>query len=187
MLTTAARLGSYRPIPDAAAGVLIECLKAADAWLKGRIGTAVESDSYTRRLSGEGVAMLRLPDWPLTAVSSLTLDGAALTVLVGSATDTGQDVFADADGLLWMRNDDVFTKGRGNILITYTAGYASTAIPEDLQQACVVLTWLIAEERTRIGIGGKTLGPEQINLVVRNSKDYDTMIEQAIRNARRGF
>lgn len=185
MLTTIGAVKDYKAVSETSVGALTMCLKSADAWIKARIGTPVESDTYTSRLSGEGVAMLRLPHWPLISISSLVVDGSAWTVLAGTDADTNQDAYADENGLIWARNGQVFARGYGNVLVTYAAGYAT--VPFDLQMACIILTHLIFAESTRVGVGGKTLGPEQINLMVRNVKDYDTLIEQPIRNARRGF
>ncbi len=43
-----------------------------------------------------------------------------------------------------------------------------------------MLTLLLVEERTRVGVKAKTIGPENISQYIRESKDYETYIESAI-------
>jgi len=170
-LTTAARVQRLRPLGDKTEVLerLADCLAAASAWFEGTTGPILTA-SYTERLSGGLSSVLKLMHKPCTAVTSLTVNGSTWSVLTSAGTDTGQEVFLPSHGMWLEARGYLWPKGNGNIQITYTAGYAT--IPEDIQQAVALLTLLLMEETNRLGIGGKTLGSEQINLVVRNAKDY---------------
>ena len=170
-LTTAARVQSLRPLGDKSEVLqrLTECLAAASVWFEGATGP-IASASYTERLSGGLSPLLKLTHKPCTAVTSLRVNGSTWNVLTSAATDTGQEAFLPPHGMWLEARGYLWPKGSGNIQITYTAGYAT--IPEDVQQAVAMLTLLLMEETNRLGIGAKTLGSEQINLVVRNTKDY---------------
>jgi hypothetical protein len=170
-LTTAARVQHIRPLGDNTDVLarLADCLAAASAWFEGATGPILTA-SYTERLSGGLSTALKLSHKPCTAVASLTVDGTTWHVLTSATADTGQEVFLPSHGMWLETRGYLWPKGSGNILITYTAGYA--AVPEDIQQSVALLTLLLMEESNRLGVGAKTLGAEQINLVVRNAKDY---------------
>ena len=57
----------------------------------------------------------------------------------------------------------MFTKGRMNVTLRYTAGYA--VIPMDIQQVCMELVGKKYRERDRIGQTSKTLAGEIVSFV----------------------
>ena len=80
-------------------------------------------------------------EYPITAIASVYDD-----------TDRvyGADTAIDVDDLIWGEHNGVspgvieydkgvFTKGRKNIKITYTAGYSANDMPEDLKMAVMKL------------------------------------------------
>lgn len=87
------------------------------------------SQSYSTVLSGIGGRRLLLPNTPVTAVSSLTIDDEAIPASTGRYVPGY--VFDDLG--IWLRYYD-FCRGPLNIALTYTAGYAT--VPQDLARAC---------------------------------------------------
>jgi hypothetical protein len=174
-LTTAERVQHIKALGDKADVIsrLEECLAAASAWFETAVGPILTA-SYTERLSGGLSPVLKLAHKPCTAVTSLSVNGTTWRVLTSAVVDTGQEVFLPSHGMWLEARGYLWPKGNGNILITYTAGYGATAevLPDDIQQSVALVTLLLMEESNRLGIGAKTLGPEQINLVIRNAKDY---------------
>lgn len=164
---------AFKAVPSADLAIADTCMDAADAFLKRRIGYEIESASYTERLSGSGTAVLKPRRWPITAVTSLTVDEDSWdTLLYSDTTDSDEETFLPEHGK-WLeaRFGSVFTAGVGNILIVYTGGY--TTIPEDLKLAAVLLTHLLLAERTKLGEGSRTQGPESIQQILRNAeRDY---------------
>jgi hypothetical protein len=169
-LITATELDQFRQTPPSAADLVTACIGAAEAWMIGRLGYDPAATTYTGAYyMGNGTPLLRLTGRPITAVTSLTMDSETLTVLAQGGTDSGQPVLIPAHGK-WLRyRGGLFTNG-STIKITYAAGYAT--IPAGLKLATCILTWIVLEERNRVGMAGKSIGPEQINQLARQSSDY---------------
>jgi hypothetical protein len=147
-------------------------LTAVDAYLKRAVGRAIESAEYTQVLSGSGTPILAVPQWPVTAVSSLVVDEATWAVMLQTATaDLGEQCFLPDHGK-WLeaRGGEVFPLGWGNVRVKYTAGYAT--VPSDLALACVMLTGIVWKERNLLGDGYRTLGDSTVQQVIRNPREY---------------
>lgn len=163
-------------------------LTVADKWVKTYIGTAIESASYTERLSGDGTPLLKPRHWPITAVTTLTVDEDSWSTLLSTnATDSDEEVFLPAHGL-WLeaRYGSVFPSGVGNVVIVYTAGYTSATMPADLKHATTTLVHLLLSERTKVGQGSRTIGPESINQILRDPNEYGIIKDTLNHYRRRG-
>lgn len=91
---------------------------------------------------------------------------------VNSTTETLTELL---DYILRQKNDTknpgivrllagVWPQGSDNILITYTAGYASASIPADLVQAQIDwVSYILGNKESRIGISSYRLGQFSIN------------------------
>jgi uncharacterized phiE125 gp8 family phage protein len=150
-LTTVANVKDYLDLAvttkDALLGRLVS---AASAWIKSWTNRDFTSGSYSQVLDGNDAAGIMLDQYPVTAVSSLTIDGVA----VPSTSYT-------VDGaLLRLTDGTVFRKDVGNVLITYTAGFVT--IPADVEQACIELVAWRFTERSRIQQVSKSMGGEVV-------------------------
>jgi len=83
--------------------------------------TIAETEYVDEEYSGDGSSLLALRSYPVTSVSSVTIDDVAVTYEVDYER-----------GMLW--NSAGWTKGTNNIKVTYTAGYST--VPEALQELC---------------------------------------------------
>jgi hypothetical protein len=135
---------------------------AQDTVLLGRLVTAVSAYivSYLSRpiLSGPQVyrangtfaqAGFQLPFLPVTAVASVTVDGIPST-----------DFSWTPEGVLVV-NDLTITKGWGNVVVSYTAGFAAT--PPEIEQVAIEMVALKYRERSRVGEVSKQVGGETIS------------------------
>lgn len=85
--------------------------------------------TYSRVLNGHGGDRMSLPDFPITAVSAVTVDGVPIQA---SATPVQSGfVFSETQVLL---RGYRFCRGVQNVAINYTAGFSP--IPADLRRAC---------------------------------------------------
>lgn len=106
------------------------------------------SATYNEVYDGHGGGRLMVRNWPITAVSSLSVDGQAITSAI-SPINVGYR-FADRSVVLsW---DQQFCRGLQNIAISYTAGY--NPIPLDLQMAC--MEWMKSTYLARTRDSGVT-------------------------------
>ena len=166
-------------VPPDAAGVTQEALDAAEQWFLTAIGREIESSTYTQRLSGDGTCILYTPQWPITSVESLKVDEDEWGVLTSDdLTDSDEETYLPVHGR-WLegRNGLTFPMSP-TIVIEYTAGYAE--VPADVRYCVVMMARLLIRERNRLGEGAKSLGPENIQQVVRDHKAYP-LIEATIK------
>lgn len=120
-------------------------------------GRVFVSRSITQTLDGPGGPLLYLRGYPVTAVSSFTLDGDAVS---------SEDYVLDADAGILKRESGVWTAGVGNYVITYTAGYARASLPSSVLTLGAellrarYLTWSANGDAFQsVQMGGTTLTP----------------------------
>ena len=182
-LTTLDRLRELRSglVPDDTLGTqrATDCLTAASLWLSRQapIGEVTEFDIWTQ---ADG-RVLPVPLKPIISVDGLTVDGLAWTVLDAGDSDAGQWAVIDASRFFIASRFGRFPAGVGNIRLEYTGGFDTTpdkdtglltGVPDDVQQAVAMLAGILIEETNRLGITAKSLGPENVNMIARNVKDY---------------
>lgn len=122
-------------------GTVARLISATSAQIQTFIGYQIASASYARTFNGNGGTQILLPDRPITAVASVTVDG--IPILPASPPNDGfvfdsKFVYLSQYGSWrghWIQR---FTRGAQNVAISYTAGYAAT--PLDVEQAC--LDWI---------------------------------------------
>lgn len=104
----------------------------------------LESTTHTDVMDGPGGSVMVLPNYPITAVTSLKIDG----VSIPARPAVGEMGFSYNDFSIRLHGYR-FPRDFGNIEITYTAGY--TVVPDDLKQAVIETVVLRYNERRRIG------------------------------------
>ncbi|HYA07492.1 MAG TPA: hypothetical protein VEF90_16525 [Xanthobacteraceae bacterium] len=125
-------------------GIIAALISSVSTQIQNFIGYQIASANYTRTFNGTGGKKLLLPDRPVTAVASLTID----TISIPAASPPSWGYLFDTKFLYLYEHHghwglspgfvSGFTRGVQNVVVSYTAGYA--AVPYDLQQAC--LNWL---------------------------------------------
>lgn len=127
--------------------VLEALIPAVSAWFERETGRALASAGYTTTFDGNGRSRILLPEYPVTAVTS---------VKVGSTT-IPQRTSVDGDG--WVLSDASigelalvgyeFTEGVQNVEVQFTAGFSP--VPADIAQAVNELVALKFRERAHVG------------------------------------
>jgi hypothetical protein len=195
ILTTVARVTTFKTLGTDPVTIarLTGCIAAASAYMERRIGRPLGIATYMHRLSGNGTPALRLPAYPVTAVASVVVCGQPWVVMLDTDAELGQDCILDDAGRMLLARSWPWPRGIGNIQVTYTAGLGTytppsagppivaeaSTFPDDIQHATVLVTHLLMIETDRIGEGALTLGPEQVQNLARDPKDYD-FIEKTI-------
>lgn len=128
-------------------------------YVQSIINRNILSATYTENFNGFGGNMYFPPNYPITAVSSLTIDGANIPL-----STNGSAGYLFTHSFIGLKGGYVFTPGIVNVTLTYTAGYEQT--PEDLEQAVIELIGLRYREMERIGLKSKVLAGEQVNYMV---------------------
>ncbi|MDE1149714.1 MAG: phage head-tail connector protein [Azospirillaceae bacterium] len=105
------------------------------------------SQDKTEIRDGTGSPQLTVRNYPLTAVSEVTVNGRPIPA--GSVTTPGF-YFADTRIVL---NGYAFLRGVANVTVAYTAGWAT--LPPALVQACNELVAFAYKNRDHIGVSSQ--------------------------------
>jgi hypothetical protein len=158
MLATLDDLKTYCGIkPDAtdADALLTRLLEAVSKQVEGYCSRSFVFGERTEQRSGTGSDVLLLRDLNVTAVSSLSIDGRVIPAAVG-ATGSG---FVFDDSTIYLRGY-IFSRGRKNITVTYTAGF--NPLPADLSQAVIEVAAQAFKEKEWTGYLSKSLAGETV-------------------------
>lgn len=153
-LTTLAVVKGYLPGLDVLDttydDLLTRLITAVSAQFANEVGRDLASVEATEVYNGHGRQRLTPWRWPITAVSTLTVDGESIAARA-SVTESGYVV---DDGTSVCLVGYWFTRGVQNVSLKYTAGF--TTIPEDIQQAVVKMVALQFRDKDRVGQGSRS-------------------------------
>ena len=96
------------------------------------------SDTYLFHGHGEGQQLLFLPNTPITAVSSLTINSAS----VPASLKEGDGGYTITENAIALSGGRTYTRGYANVRCSYTAGLAK--VPNDVKQACYMGTRVVS-------------------------------------------
>ena len=122
--------------------LLSRLITACSAFIESWLNRTIAQANYTETRNGTGGAQMILDNYPVTAVSAVTVDGIAVPVRPPlGAGSSGVYTFNGSPGGYVFDDQSVmisggcFPRGFQNVVISYTAGYAST--PADIEQSCI--------------------------------------------------
>ncbi len=93
-----------------------------------------ESASYTEYYDGQGSNILVLKQLPITVIDSI-YDSTTWIWDAGSLIDSASYRIMDNNSVVF--KDTILGNSLQNVKITYTAGYSTSTMPKDIQQACI--------------------------------------------------
>jgi hypothetical protein len=161
------------PITDDA--LLSRLITAASQYIQTWVNRQIALADYVEVRDGTGGHRLQFGCFPVVTVQSLTVDGQT----VPQAASSCSAGYSFSTSQLSIRGYK-FSRGAQNVVIAYTAGYATT--PPDIAQACVELVALRYRERTRIGEISKSLGG--VETVSYSQKDLSDPIKTLLQQYR---
>jgi hypothetical protein len=152
--------------------LLSRLITAASRFIETWLNRTITAQDYIETRNGRGGARLFLRHRPVTAVASVTIGG----ISVPPASVAGGDGFLFDDSSISLVGY-AFTRGVGNVAVSYTAGYAAT--PPEIEQACIELVVTRYKERDRIGQVSKNLGGEMVSFSQKDlPADVQTLLDQ---------
>jgi hypothetical protein len=163
-LTTLAAVKAYAGVTNSNDDTLItNLITAYSQWVRSFTSRDFTIQQYDIWRSGRGNQVLVVPDFPITAVSSLTIDG----VTIPAAPAWGAYGYRYSDTEVLLSGGACFTIGRSNIHLVFTAGYAT--VPADLSQAVAELVALRYKMKgDNINWSTKSLAGESVTLNTRD-------------------
>ena len=138
--------------------LLQRLITAVSSHVQSWLDRAIASAAYVDTRDGRGGYRVGLTNYPVTAVASVTIDGVSLP----ASPDGISPRFTFSDSTVFLIGYG-FARGTRNVVISYTAGYATT--PPDIEQAAIELVALRYRERDRIGLVSKGLAGETTSYV----------------------
>ena len=138
-------------------------LDAACQTVRSYLDRQINSAESTVAIDGSGTDTVLLPEWPVSAVEAVSVDGEALA----ETDDDGEDNWrlGTAGMLHRVGRLRIWPAGRGNIEVTYTHGFggADPAYDEDDVPADIRLVAMLVAKRVYAGAGATaTLKQETI-------------------------
>jgi hypothetical protein len=151
-LVTIGEVVAYQGGPRISADdeLLEQLIASSSAWVVSRLGQEVLARTVVEPRDGDGTTRLLLRQFPVNSVTSVTVDGA--TIPKRTTTD-GEGWILSRDGIDLIGYS--FTAGLSNVVIVYSAGYATC--PDDLRLAVMRHVLLQYWDRRHIGKASATL------------------------------
>jgi hypothetical protein len=119
------------------------------------LGRNILATDYTTTFDGKGHSKYQFPQYPVTAVSSLSIDGTDIPIRTDLTSTSAAYVFNE--NFLTLIGTS-FTPGIQNCTISYTAGYEN--VPASIKQACIRWIAFLRAKNDRIDLASKAMGPE---------------------------
>lgn len=141
---------------DAEKVILSQLITAYSTWIQSWLSRNIPEQDYSDSFDGTGSNRLLMPQWPITDVASVAVNGVSIPK-ASSVTESGYR-WSDTAIIL---NGYKFARGDANVEITYTAGYSP--IPADLARTCVDMVAIHYREKDRVGVASKSLAGETIS------------------------
>lgn len=159
-LTTLARLKRFIGNTDANADdvLLGELIERVSTSIENWLGRSLLSAARTELVDGNGKQKLMFKNWPVTVVSSVKVDGVSIPA-ASSYTAAG---YRFTDQALILQGYS-FVTGLANVEMSYTAGYS--AIPGDVEQACIETVMLAYKRRDHVDVSSKSLAGETVSFI----------------------
>lgn len=172
-LTTLANVKQYLNLGTntSADALLGRLISAASSWVRSYLNRDITQQAYTDTLDGTGTQRMIVAQYPVTALTSVTVDGQDVTA----------NVISDGRRLLKLKDGyGVFTEGTGNVVVNYTAGYATT--PYDIEQAVIEIVALRFREKDRVGTSTVNTRGESVTF---NVTDVPASVRTLLNNYRK--
>lgn len=138
--------------PDTDDALLTRLIGAASQFIQNWLGRQIASGDWLEVRDGTGGTRLVFASTPVSAVLSLSIDGLAIPPAPDDGGFGAGYVFTPSELAL---RGYVFTCRTQNVIVAYTAGYATT--PPDIAQACIEMVCRRYRERSRIGESGRSI------------------------------
>lgn len=191
-LTTLANAKAWLNVPasiTADDAMLQRLITAASQFVQTYLNRTIASTAYTERHTGSGSNTLALPNYPITAVSSVAIRG----VPIAASPDGVQVGYVFDDRFLYLIGNvgfSSFPNGADGqfpkwpplgVQVTYTAGFATT--PPDVEQAVIELMGLkYGGDRTHFGQVSKSINGEVVSFSV---ADMPASVKTLLNNFRK--
>lgn len=148
----------------------------ASATLSNDVGRVISSQSYTDVIDGSGQTICTLENSPLISVQSVTIDD----VVIPANADPLQAGYKFDQFSVFLTGYE-FNRGLRNVIIQYTAGFATT--PADLERCCIETVDWMYHAHDRSGVVSRTVAGETFQFDTKNP--WPASVDNILDNYRR--
>ena len=174
-LTTLANVKSYLSLTtedNARDALLTRLITAASNFIETILNRVFASADYTVTLNGNGTYYMMLPNYPVSRITSVNIDGQNIPASTGF-TEPGWFLANDCVCL----RGYIFREDNANVVVAYTAGFGST--PAVIEDACIELVARKYKYKDRVGESSKVVGGMQVNY---EAHDLTDEMKSVLRN-----
>ena len=163
------------PFPATDDALLTRLITAASQFIQSWLQRQIAMSDWIEVRDGDGGQRMAFANFPVSAVLALSIDGITIPPAPSGGGFGAGYVFSPTELAL---RGYVFSRRVQNVIVTYTAGYAS--VPLDIAQACIELVCQRYRERSRVGevskalMSGETVTYSQKDM----SEDVKTLLQQ---------
>lgn len=171
---------------SATAGPLLAALgDAVQSEIERHLSRTLDVATYTEAYDGNGQSTLYLLHDPITAVSAVSINGAALAVDSTVATYPHSEIVVHRNRAAIVRTSGApWTPGFSNILVTYSAGLGGVdGPPPAIVHAGVEWICLLWKSRDRSGIESESAGGQNVTF----TRDMPPFVASVLDHFRRGY
>lgn len=158
---------------DATVKLLTRLVTSASSFISTHLGRDFSQVSdYVESRNGTGGASMVFADYPVTSVGTVQIDGR----VIPACTSNSSPGYLFSDTCLYLRGYR-FSRGVQNVLMQYTAGYAT--IPPEIAQVTIDLVCRKYKERERIGVTSKSINGENVSFAKTDLTDeFKSLLRQ---------
>lgn len=172
-LTTVAAVKAFAAINGTGDDVLLASMVSAySQWVRSFTNRDFTAGTYDLWRSGRGQTVLLLPQFPITGITALEIDGRPIP----AQASFGAYGYRFTPRSLVVEGGLSFTLGFENVHVVYSAGY--DAVPADIAQAVNELVTLRYRMRDKLEWSSKSLSGETISL---NQRDMPESVRTILR------
>lgn len=165
MIITVANVKAYLDITSSTYDTVIEIwIRATQKFIEQLLNMSIEQATYYEIYDGTGERTLMLDNYPIISVAKLSDDIDISTKKYNSFIAAADILIQSSMGMIEY-NDNIFSENERNIYIEYAAGYASGAIPYDIQLLAyeMIAKKYHDKKDARYGVQSKNLFNENIS------------------------
>lgn len=169
-LTTLAAVKAYAGVVGAGDDAALSALITGYSdMIRAYTGRDFSLTDYGRYFDGRNSTRLVLPQTPVVSVASVAIDGVAVPAqaVVGGIGYRHDETSIILDG-------HRFTRGWGNVLVNWTAGYAT--VPAAIVQAAIEMVALRYSLRDKLGYASKSLAGETVSFITKAMPDSAKLV-----------
>jgi hypothetical protein len=159
-LFTAYVSGGYVSTDDI---LLTRLISSASDFIESWLNRRFDIETYTDVRDGTGTNRMMAANYPILSISNVTINNQNIQPSDGQSFGYRNDL-----NRIWLVGG-TFSRGIGNVQVTYSAGYST--VPPAIEQGCIELVAQKYFLKDRIGVNSKVINGETVSYTQKDLRD----------------